>query len=176
DLAAAARADAAEGTAIVADHQTAGKGRLDRTWEFPPRSAIALSMLVRPDTVPPARWPWLPLLTGMAVYEALRSTADVEVTLKWPNDVLAGDRKLAGILVERVETPTGAAAVVGVGLNVSVTAEELPETGTSLAVEGASTVDRSVLVRSLMRTFEPLYRAWAADEGDPTTGMLESYV
>lgn len=177
DLSRAAREDAPEGTAIVADHQSAGRGRLDRGWEFPPRSGLALSMLVRPDTVPASRWPWLPLLTGIAVYEALRTTVGVDTELKWPNDVLAGDRKLAGILVERTETPTGPAAVVGVGLNVSLSASELPvPTATSLMLEGASTLDRSVIVRSLMRTFEPIYRAWAAAEGDPAEGMLESYV
>lgn len=177
DLADAARDDAPEGTALVADHQSSGRGRLGRGWEFPPRSGLALSMLVRPDTVPAARWPWLPLLTGIAVYEALRATARVDCELKWPNDVLVGDRKLAGILVERTETPTGPAAVVGVGLNVSVSADELPvPTATSLALEGAATLDRSVIVRSLMRAFEPLYRAWAAAEGDPAQGMLESYV
>lgn len=177
DLLAAARDDAPEGTAIVADHQSAGRGRLDRTWEFPERSAIALSILVRPDVVPVSRWPWLPLLSGIAVYEAVRATAGVDAELKWPNDVLVGDRKLAGILVERAETPTGSAAVIGIGLNVSMTREELPvRTGTSLANEGASTLDRSVLVRALMRAFEPVYRAWAAAEGDPAAGMLESYV
>lgn len=177
DLAEAARDDAPEGTAIVADHQSAGRGRLSRGWDFPPRSGLALSMLVRPDTVPAARWPWLPLLTGIAVYEVVRATSGVDCALKWPNDVLVGERKLAGILVERTETPTGPAAVVGVGLNVSLSEDELPvPTATSLALEGATTLDRSVIVRSLMRAFESLYRAWAAAEGDPAQGMLESYV
>lgn len=177
DLVQSARDDAPEGTAIVADHQSSGRGRLDRVWEFPPRSGLALSMLVRPDAVPVGRWPWLPLLTGIAVYEAIRATTGVDSELKWPNDVLVGDRKIAGILVERTETPTGPAAVVGVGLNVSLTEAEIPTpNATSLAIEGASTLDRSVVVRSLMRTFEPIYRAWAAAEGDPAEGMLESYV
>lgn len=177
DLAAEARKDAPEGTAIVAEHQAGGRGRLGRSWSFPARAGIALSMLVRPDAVPGERWPWLPLLTGIAVYEALRDVADVDVALKWPNDVLVDDRKLAGILVERVETPTGPAAVIGVGLNVSLAEDELPiPTATSLAIAGATTTDRSVIVRALMRTFEPLYRAWAGVEGDPAGGMLESYV
>lgn len=177
DLASAARDDAPEGTAIVADHQSGGRGRLGRTWTFPPRAGFALSMLVRPDTVPQERWPWLPLLTGIAAYEALRDVAGVDAELKWPNDVLAGGRKLAGILVERIETPTGPAAVIGIGLNISLTEDELPvPTATSLALAGATTTDRSVIVRALMRTFEPLYRAWAAAEGDPAEGMLASYV
>ena len=177
DLADAARDDAPEGTAIVADHQTGGRGRLGRGWAFPARSGIALSMLVRPDTVPAERWPWLPLLTGIAAYEALRDVAGIDAELKWPNDVLVDDRKLAGILVERIETPTGPAAVVGIGLNVSLADDELPvPTATSLMIAGSSTTDRSVIVRALMRTFEPLYRAWAAAEGDPAEGMLTSYV
>lgn len=177
DLAERARADAPEGTAIVADHQSTGRGRLGRGWEFPARSGIALSMLVRPDTVPAERWPWLPLLTGIAAYEALRDVAGVDAELKWPNDMLVDDRKLAGILIERIETPTGPAAVVGIGLNVSLTEDELPvPTATSVAIAGGTTTDRSVIVRSLMRTFEPLYRAWAVAEGDPSGGMLASYV
>jgi len=134
-------------------------------------------MLVRPDTVPVARWPWLPLITGIAAYEALRDVAGVDAELKWPNDVLVDDRKLAGILLERVESPTGPAAVVGIGLNVSLTDDEVPTAAaTSLAIAGATTTDRSVIVRALMRTFEPLYRAWAAAEGDPAEGMQASYV
>lgn len=177
DLAARARQDAPEGTAIVADHQDAGRGRLGRAWAFPERSGIALSMLVRPDTVPAERWPWLPLLSGIAVHEAVSEATGVATELKWPNDVLVDGRKLAGILVERVETPTGPAAIVGVGLNVSLSAAELPvDTATSLAIEGATTTDRSVLVRALMRAFEPVYRAWAAAEGDSSEGMLDSYV
>ena len=118
---------------VVAEHQTAGRGRLDRSWETPPRAALTFSVLLRPS-VGPEQWPWLPLLTGYAVGTALRD-AGFDAGVKWPNDVLIGDLKVAGILVERVDTPTGPAAVLGVGLNVSTTAEELPvPTATSLAL------------------------------------------
>lgn len=177
DLAELARADAPEGTLVTTDHQSAGRGRLNRGWQSPPGASIAVSFLVRPDPVPATRWPWLPLLTGLAVVEAVRQTAEVDADLKWPNDVLVGDRKLAGILLERVETPTGPAAVVGVGLNVSLRNEDLPVSqATSLLLLGASTIDRSVLIRSYARTFEALYRAWAAAEGDPSVGVQASYV
>ena len=116
---------AGEGLVVVAEHQTAGRGRLDRTWETPARAALTFSVLLRPGS-PPADWPWLPLLTGYAVARALREAGVPTPALKWPNDVLVDDRKVAGILVERVETPTGPAAVVGIGLNVAPTAEELP--------------------------------------------------
>ena len=96
---------------LVAEHQTAGRGRLDRTWETPARSALTVSVLLVPR-VAAADWPWLPLLTGYAAARALRQLG-AGVTLKWPNDVLLGDRKLAGILTERVDTPTGPAVVAG---------------------------------------------------------------
>jgi BirA family biotin operon repressor/biotin-[acetyl-CoA-carboxylase] ligase len=173
-----AREGASEGLVLVAEHQTAGRGRLDRVWVTPPRAALTFSFLLTPDRVPTARWPWLPLLAGLAVAEAVRRATDVSCDLKWPNDVLAGEeRKLAGILVERVERAPGAAAVVGVGLNVSTTGEELPvETATSLALQRAGTLDRSVILRAVLRTFESLYRQWQAEGGDAGGGLRDSYV
>ena len=177
DLAARARAGEPSGLVLVAEHQTSGRGRLDRVWVTPPRAALTFSVLLTPDRVPVARWPWLPLLVGIAVSEGVRRATDVSCDLKWPNDVLVGDRKVAGILVERVERNAGAAAVVGVGLNVSSSREELPvPTATSLALEGAATVDRSVILREVLRTLEALYVQWQAELGDAGKGLLESYV
>src|SRR5215467_7750811 len=89
-----------EGTVLVAEHQTAGRGRLDRAWTSPPRSGLTFSVLVRPGT-PLATWGWLPLLTGVAVCDAVNATG-VDAALKWPNDLLVGaqGRKAAGILVQ----------------------------------------------------------------------------
>jgi BirA family biotin operon repressor/biotin-[acetyl-CoA-carboxylase] ligase len=98
-VAARARAGTAEGLVVVADHQTAGRGRLDRTWVTPPRSALTFSVLLTPDRVPVARWPWLPLLAGVAVVAGVRRATGLGGALKWPNDVLLGESKLAGILV-----------------------------------------------------------------------------
>lgn len=177
ELAAQARAGAPAGAVLVADHQTAGRGRLDRTWVTPAGSALTFSVLLAPDRVPTARWPWLPLLVGIAVAEGVRRVTGVECTLKWPNDVLVDDRKLAGILVERVERDRGAVAVVGVGLNVSLSEAELPvATATSLAVEGAVTTDRTVVLREVLRSLEALFVQWQADGGDPRLGLVESYV
>jgi len=137
DVATAARAGAPDGTVIVADHQTAGRGRLDRTWEAPAGSGLVMSVLVRPDELDPARWGWIPLMAGVAVADAVRD-AGLDPSLKWPNDVEIGGRKLAGILVERVETEQGPAAVIGIGLNVAMTSEQLPvPTATSLSLEGS---------------------------------------
>jgi BirA family biotin operon repressor/biotin-[acetyl-CoA-carboxylase] ligase len=135
-----------------------------------------VSVLLRPDGVPAARWVWLPLLVGLAV-DATVHECGVESGLKWPNDVLVDGRKLAGILLERVETPIGPAAVVGVGLNVTLRRDELPvETATSLALEGATETDRTIVLRSLLRNLEALYRAWTASGGDPSGGIRDSYV
>jgi len=162
---------------LVADHQSAGRGRLDRAWVTPPGSALTFSVLLAPDQVPDARWPWLPLLVGIAVAEGVRRVAEVDCTLKWPNDVLVGERKLAGILVERLERSSGPVAVVGVGINVSLTEDELPvPTATSLEIEGAATTDRTVVLREVLRSLEALFLEWRADRGDATRGLVESYV
>lgn len=176
DLAQAARAGAAEGTVHTTDLQTAGRGRLDRTWESPPGSGVIVSVLLRPVSVPAGRWVWLPLLVGLAV-DATAHECGVDSALKWPNDVLVDGRKLAGILLERIETTEGPAAVIGVGLNVSLRRDELPvETATSLGLEGATETDRTIVLRAFLRNLEALYRAWAASGGDPSGGIRDSYV
>ena len=175
ELARLAREGAPHGTVVVAEHQSAGRGRLGRAWSSPPRAGLTFSLLVRPDGVAAGRWPWLPLLAGVAVAETARREAEVDTALKWPNDVLVGGRKLAGVLLERVEGPTGAAAVAGIGLNVSARRDELPAEATSLALEGSTMLDRSVLLRALLRTFGALYTDWVRTGGDPGNGMADSY-
>lgn len=170
-----ARDGAPEGLVVVAEHQTAGRGRLNRTWETPARSALTFSMVLRPD-VAPADWPWLPLLTGHVVAKTLRA-AGYAAGVKWPNDVLIGDQKIAGILLERVESDAGPAAVVGVGLNVSLTAEELPvPTGTSLLLASGAAPDRTALLVSLLGSLREAYDAWQAGGADATARLRSSYV
>jgi BirA family biotin operon repressor/biotin-[acetyl-CoA-carboxylase] ligase len=168
DLAAAARAGEQGGLVLVAEHQDQGRGRLDRTWLSPPRAGLTFSVLWRP-TVDPVRWGWLSPLVGLAVAEAVSATALVDVRLKWPNDLLVGDRKLAGVLAERV----GGAVVVGVGLNVSTRGDELPgSAATSLAVEDAACTDRDPLLRAALRRVAERYRDWTAAAGDPAALRL----
>jgi BirA family transcriptional regulator, biotin operon repressor / biotin---[acetyl-CoA-carboxylase] ligase len=164
---------APEGTVLVAEHQVTGRGRLDRSWTSPPRAGITVSLLLRPD-VPAARKGWLPLLTGVALAEAVAEGTGVLPSLKWPNDLLAADgRKLAGILAET----TGKAVVVGVGLNVSTTTEELPDTGTSLARVLGTTVDRAPVLLAFLRAFERRYRRWTEVLGDPvSSGLAQDYL
>jgi BirA family biotin operon repressor/biotin-[acetyl-CoA-carboxylase] ligase len=134
-------------------------------------------VLLRPD-VPAARWGWLPLLTGVAVVSSLPA---VGASLKWPNDVLVSGRKLAGILVERVESPAGAAAVVGVGVNVAQPAASLVPGSTSLRALGAlparepSDAVKAVLAR-LLRELGRWYDDWVAVDGDPdASGVGAAY-
>ena len=173
ELVARAADDAAEGLVLVAEHQVAGRGRLDRTWTSPPRAGVTVSVLLRPD-VPAARRAWLSLLTGVALAEAVSATAGVRASLKWPNDLLAADgTKLAGILAESA----GTAVVVGVGLNVSTRREELPDTGTSLELVRAAPVDRSAVLLGFLRALEPRYRRWVEVLGDPlSSGLAQDYL
>lgn len=168
------RAGAREGLVVVAEHQTAGRGRLDRTWETPARSGLTFSLLLRPRA--PARsWPWLPLLVGHALGKALKADG-YDAGVKWPNDVLIGDRKVAGVLVERVETDQGPAAVVGVGLNVGMTEEELPvPEATSLAVEAGSAPDRTDVLLAVLQSIWEAYAAWEAGGDLAEQRLAKSY-
>ena len=172
DVAAAARAGAAEGLVVAADHQTAGRGRLGRTWETPRGAALAVSALLRPAGVPAHRWPWLPLLAGVVVVEALRIHPGIETALKWPNDVLLDGAKLAGILVERVDTATGPAAVVGIGVNVSAA----PEGAACLVARtGPDVVDPEAVIAALVDRLGSRYEAWRGQDGDPAAGLAAAY-
>ncbi|CAN5142279.1 biotin--[acetyl-CoA-carboxylase] ligase [soil metagenome] len=173
-LAERARAGAPDGLVIVADHQSAGRGRLDRSWESPPGTAVTFSLLLRP-TAPVRSWPWLPLLTGYAVDKAMKATG-LNAGVKWPNDVLIGEKKVAGILVERIDTPSGPAAVVGVGINVAMSADELPvPQATSLELELGRPVDRTDVLVEVLSAIREAFDAWEAG-GEPNNARLaDSY-
>lgn len=176
DLAAAARAGAPEGSVLVTEQQTAGRGRLDREWVSPPQAGLTFSVLLRPPAdIPVSRWSWLPLLTGVALAEAVATRSELTTRLKWPNDLLLGERrrKAAGVLAEIVDD----AVVIGVGLNVSTRSDELPAGATSLTIEGAASSDRDPLLRALLRQIEARYRRWCETLGDTAaSGLLAAYV
>ncbi|MET8168378.1 biotin--[acetyl-CoA-carboxylase] ligase [Streptomyces sp. NPDC057456] len=169
---------AGEGAVLVAEEQTSGRGRLDRRWTAPPRSGLFFSVLLTPSEVPVARWGWLPLLTGVAVATGLSRAASVDTALKWPNDLLVTvggeERKAGGILAERAGQE---AVVVGVGLNVTLRADELPvPLAGSLALAGALNTDRDPLLRGVLRSLEEWYGRWRAADGDPAaSGLQETY-
>ncbi|MEH1026922.1 biotin--[acetyl-CoA-carboxylase] ligase [Micromonospora profundi] len=194
DVAEAAAAGEPEGLVVVAERQTAGRGRRGRVWQSPARAGIATSVLLRPgDPVPDRGWPavpttgygWLPLLAGVALVEAVARLAELEAALKWPNDLLIGDAKCAGVLAEAV--PGGAPAqppaiVLGMGLNVTLRADELPvnPTGlpaTSLQLSGAAATDRDPLLRALLRALADWYARWRSAGGDAVaSGLRDAYL
>ena len=181
DLVARAGGGAPEGLVLAAEEQTAGRGRLGRSWLSPPHAALTFSLLVRPVGVPPARRGWLPLLAGVATATAVRQVSGLDAVLKWPNDVLLGPRKLAGILAEQ----SGDAVVIGIGLNVSTARDELPAAGatslpvTSLLLAGSASLDRGLLLSRILAEAERWYLAWrgADPPGDPeTSGLRAAYL
>lgn len=176
ELLAQARQGAPAGTVLVTEHQTAGRGRLGRSFHTPAQAALTFSVLLRP-TVPSARYGWLPLLMGAATAAGVRRVAAVDAQVKWPNDVLAQDRKIAGILSEAVFGPSGPAVVIGTGLNVTQTAAELPvPTATSLALAGASCVDRGLLLCAILQAFADRYTRWVEHDGDAErSGLAAEY-
>jgi len=161
------------GAVLLAEHQSAGRGRNGRSWSAPPRSQIALSIGVGADGVPPQGWGWLPLLTGVALVDAVKATTGIDAGVKWPNDVLVGTGKLAGILAE-VGSPDPV-IVVGLGLNVTLTAEEAPDPrATSLQMLGATQLDRDALAAAILRALTTRIEKWQAAQGpDPT--LVEDY-
>jgi len=159
DLVQRAGAGEPAGLVLIADQQDAGRGRLGRAWSVPPRSALTLSVLLRPAAGVDA-WSWLSLLAGLAVTDALIRVCGLPAVLKWPNDVLVpaagapvggyvdGYAKVAGILAETA----GSAVVIGIGLNVDQEPHELPvPTAGSLRTAGAATTDRDTVVRAVLR-------------------------
>jgi BirA family biotin operon repressor/biotin-[acetyl-CoA-carboxylase] ligase len=163
-LARAEAGDDIDGAVLIADHQTAGRGRHGRHWLTPPGAQLALSVAVAVDDVPAQGWGWLPLATGVAVADSLAEVAGVEAGLKWPNDVVVGDGKLAGILAE-VASPRSL-VVVGLGLNVTLTAEEAPDpAATSLLMLGSSAIDRNALAAHILRGLAGRITRWRVADG-----------
>jgi BirA family transcriptional regulator, biotin operon repressor / biotin---[acetyl-CoA-carboxylase] ligase len=194
DVSEAAAAGEPEGLVVVAERQTAGRGRRGRVWQSPPRAGIATSVLLRPGdavpdrgwaAVPPTGYGWLPLLAGVALVEAVARLAELDAALKWPNDLLIGDAKCAGVLAEAVPGRSPAqppAIVLGIGLNVTLRADELPvnPTGlpaTSLQLAGAAATDRDPLLRALLRALADWYDRWRTAGGDAeASGLRDAYL
>ncbi|MFN8155976.1 MAG: biotin--[acetyl-CoA-carboxylase] ligase [Candidatus Nanopelagicales bacterium] len=179
DAADQVREGAPEGFVVVADEQTQGRGRLDRTWTSPSGAGLAMSLVLRP-VAPDRTWGWLPLTAGIAVVDALRGLG-VPAALTWPNDVMVdgpahdggpGPRKLGGILTERVDE----AVVVGIGINTDLALDELPVgRATSTRLEG-SVVRREELLVAILDRFRELYTTWQLSGGDAVrAGTADAY-
>ncbi|GAC1503835.1 MAG: biotin--[acetyl-CoA-carboxylase] ligase [Pseudarthrobacter sp.] len=164
---------------LTAEYQTAARGRLDRSWEAPPMSSVSVSIVLRPVNaegrpLPTDTYSWLSLLAALALRETLLETAGIPAELKWPNDVMVRGRKIAGILAQMGPMGDGSvpAVILGTGLNVTLTAAELPvPTATSVALERPLTDDRTQLLKSYLASFARLYRSFCNADGDPTAGL-----
>ncbi|MCP3800451.1 biotin--[acetyl-CoA-carboxylase] ligase [Allokutzneria sp. A3M-2-11 16] len=182
DLAAAAREGAPDRTVLIAEEQTAGRGRNTRSWVSPARAGIHVSVLLRPAGVPVARFGWLMMLGGVVVQRVLSGLCAVDAVLKWPNDLLVGpDRaKCCGVLAEAVGG-SSPAVVLGIGVNVHQRADELPVgpgglPPTSLALQGADCLERDRILVELLRELDFAERQWREHSGDPVrSGLVEQY-
>lgn len=158
-----AKAGAAEGLVVLADEQLAGRGRSGRTWSAAPGSSLLCSILLRPP-VEPTRLGPLPLLVGVAVAEAIEQCAPGECRLKWPNDVLHSERKIAGILMQTRIHAHGVDFVnVGIGINVSSTEADLPDGATSIRLAGGK-ADRESVLALLLDRVEAMHRVFLTNE------------
>jgi BirA family biotin operon repressor/biotin-[acetyl-CoA-carboxylase] ligase len=162
------RVGAPEGLLVVAEEQTAGKGRLGRSWSTPPGRALALSLLLRP-AIAPIEAPRLTLVAAVAVAEAVRAETGLDVGIKWPNDLYVDGRKLCGILTElEAEIERVRFVVLGIGLNVNQAEAEFPpdirETATSLRREAGRPFDRRSLLRAILARLEARYAQFLAGE------------
>lgn len=161
-----ARACAPEGLCFVAREQTAGRGRLDRSWHSPKDAGLYLSIVLRPSLAKES-WPLLPLMTGLAVGNALSKSCGLRTDIKWPNDILADGRKLCGILAETTETNNGLAAVVGIGINLAREAvpPELSDTATSIESVTGAKPDLEVVLAELLKAFAERYENLQSKDG-----------
>ena len=159
--------NALDGQVIATEFQSDGRGRLDRTFEAPAQSALLFSFYIKPRNQR-SEWGFIPLIAGLSLVRAITTIDTVmNVSLKWPNDLIINEKKCAGIIAQT----TNEGIVIGIGLNVSMTPNELPvSTATSLAIEGSTITDRDLLLSHLLNTFAELFEAW--EEGSE---LLDEY-
>jgi len=155
------------GELIAAEFQSAGRGRLDRTFEAPPASALLFSFYLQPKR-DRSDWSFISFLAAIAMQEVISEGLDEEATLKWPNDILIGEKKVAGLLAQQTEN----GVIVGIGLNVGMSDAELPvPTATSLALAGSKKLDRNELLAEFLKSFEKEFTQW-----DSGADFLDKYL
>lgn len=161
---------AAEGLCIVASEQTFGRGRLQREWVSPKGSGLYFSIVLRPR-MREHDWPLITLMTALAVHDALLDACNLKTDIKWPNDILANNRKLCGILAEAVETKLGRAVVVGIGVNLNADGlpTELGETATTVESATGKPPDYEAVLLALLRGMERRYELLRSEAGGAET-------
>lgn len=162
-----ARNGAPEGLVVTSLEQTAGRGRLARQWISPRDAGLYLSIVLRP-VLEPRQWPLITMAAAVAVYDALLESCDLETEIKWPNDLLATGRKISGILAETVDTSSGHAVVLGVGINLTSEAfpTELAGSATSVKAASGKAPDREMVLQCFLRAFADRYEVLQAEGGN----------
>jgi BirA family biotin operon repressor/biotin-[acetyl-CoA-carboxylase] ligase len=166
---------AKEGTAVVADEQTAGRGRLQRTWTSPKGAGLYFSILLRPK-ISQDRWSLITFMAALAVSDALQEACELKTEIKWPNDLLAGERKICGILAEIIETEAGRAIVLGIGINLTSEAypKELVGQAVSVAEAAHRPVGRDEVLAALLRALTRRYAN--LKEPDGASRVIEEWM
>ncbi|GGB52190.1 bifunctional ligase/repressor BirA [Fictibacillus barbaricus] len=159
-----ARDGAPEGSIVLADEQTGGRGRLGRAWQSPAGTGIWMSLILRPE-IPLQKAPQLTLLIAVAASKAIEKVTGLEAAIKWPNDLLINGKKTAGILTElQAEADSIHSVIVGIGMNVNQESkhfsEEIAQIATSLAIEGGKTYKRAEVIGYLLQEIESLYHQY----------------
>jgi BirA family biotin operon repressor/biotin-[acetyl-CoA-carboxylase] ligase len=170
---------AKEGTIVVADQQTSGRGRLARAWYSPKQTGIWMSMILRPK-IPINKTPQLTLLTAVALIQAIEEVTGLTPEIKWPNDILINGKKIVGILTElQAEADRVHSVIIGVGMNVNHTLDQFPEElqaiATSIAAETGEQADRAQIIQAIMMNFEKLYTSYLVHGFKPVKLLWESY-
>ena len=175
ELAKLAAGGAAEGLSIMAEEQTAGRGRLQRSWSSPKGAGLYFSILLRPE-IPLYLWPLITFMAALAVGDGLQNAFDLQTDIKWPNDLLAGERKICGILSETIDTPTGRVVIVGIGINLTRQAypADLQNVATSVEEQTGRPPVKEAVISSLQDALAHWYGVLQKDGGDQT--VLQTWI
>ncbi|MFH1201676.1 MAG: biotin--[acetyl-CoA-carboxylase] ligase [Candidatus Omnitrophota bacterium] len=167
--------NAPEGTIVLAESQTKGRGRLGRAWHSPKTKGIYLSVILRPKIIPNAS-PILTLMASASVCEAIKKSASIDAQIKWPNDILVRHKKIGGILTElKAEMDVVSFVVIGLGLNVNNDKKTLPEGATSLREQKKEDVNRLELLQEILRALEENYLIFKEDGAGPILEKWRAY-
>ena len=170
---------ALEGTLVISDEQTAGRGRLMREWHSSKGTGIWMSLILKP-LLPPQKAPQFTLITAVAVVQAIEEVSDLHPQIKWPNDILINGKKVTGILTElQAESDKINSIIIGIGMNVNHTKKHFPDElqsiATSLAIEQGNQLSRSALVQNILERMEILYDLYMKEGFTPIKLLWESY-
>ena len=165
-----ARAGAREGLCILAREQTAGRGRLDRSWQSPKDAGLYFSIVLRPK-LKMRLWPLITLMAALAVSDALMKACGLRVDIKWPNDLFVKDRKLGGVLAETIDTEKGPAAIVGIGINLFShgLSDTIRDTATSVESETEAEPDVESVLQALLKAIGERYEVLQSPQGEEHT-------